>query len=336
MLSCNILSSIPERLARTLKHHCGYFDKIRVVITDTRNKDLDAICDRYPNIERYYWEYDLQSRIINYIYTLLGSNEWAAILDDDELCSQQLMDNFYPIIKRCQLDNLVGVVIPRIDEINYELDKDLHVVEMSQNKWEYDRFIDPALNINPPSYMTKRIFKSSFLPLASGGVHPVHDDWGKCLYVPYPIIHFKRHGEYIEADVWQGFYCALSGEFRFGEISEKLIKAIYDSKIMFTREDLFSHLEKGDISESLKQWMWDNKDHEHPYVFAWFMIYYFKYHPEELPDSFYDERLIKIWVDHNANSYNSEVIGVSLEPKFKKILIDAGITNVHKINQSGE
>jgi hypothetical protein len=256
-------------------------------------------------------------------------------LSDDEIPSLPILENLYYDVEDLIRGDKEAIFYPFINIREYTPYWSLHDKEMLMRGY-IDREIGKEVGVETTIEWTAvRLFINNgvikFIGTAHNGMTGLTQ--GKHIIYPYSIWHNKRFDGNIVTNIWQ---CMVDDYYRFDtSIKEELLSALKDSGIENNSDSIREHFRSGDISQSLKDWMWKNKDSEFQYLFSWFIYYYFRWHPEELPEDFSDDRLLFAWKDHVlGNSTGVATINTALHPTLKKIFIKRGMLVLSKgLNQ---
>lgn len=341
MITCNIIASVASRLARQLKTHTGYFDKIRVVITDPDNKDLINIVNRYKSfdIEIILTDFIGCDRVRNLLNPYFIQDEWAFILDDDDILSQFILDNLYNMTEDANRKGCTSLSFPFWNEIgNEQLPNLSEIFYNASGQLSVD--ICRKFNIIPVTrWFSQRAYKITSEINFINAQHPSEQRYShdKCLWVPYPIIHIKALLESFYSPLWTMYSELFYGNAEYGEMETELLEALKKSNIKPNRSSIESKLREGDIDNSLKQWIWQYKDSNAANVYSWFIIYYLHFHPEELPEDFFDTRLLQIYLNYAISGVESiKIECLFCKDALKELLLKHGIFLVGRYNTKWE
>lgn len=323
-----------------LKQVVGYFDKIRVLISISDSEPLKRICDRFKLSEVYEKEFNSQADRFNFLlqYTQIG--DWFYMAHDDELPSIPLLENIHQIVSECEIDGFDSIAPAWLYEVDYHPEMPMRDFITSRLGYIDKRVAEKyGINISDYTFM-RRIFKVKPDTKFSGFVHeslgPYSNEATKL--VAYPLIHRKISGGFISSTVRQSTYYIKNGTsiFTYPIIvgleqteNDKLILDILNDEKLDDINIIEKRFRAGEISSLFKQWMLENCRHESPYVFAWYIMYFLKYHPEQGGEL--DKKLLNLWIDHNMSGYDTlPVINSTLHPYLKDYLLAKGIRELKR------
>jgi hypothetical protein len=322
MLSCNIIAYRKENLVTQLKAVTGYFDKIRLVNSNYEFDRIKNICSRF-DVEYYQSDFENTVSQINCLLPMASAGEWFMYLSDDEIPSIPLLENIYNDIDKCIEEGSNCVFYPFINVREYTPTVDV-VSKIGSVRAYHNRKIAEEFGIDVPyQWDVVRLFKAGDIYITGSAHDAVCGRVGDYRSI-YPILHYKPFDGFVISALWQSVTDKSSTVD--SKIIEEHKKALVDSGIQPNSSSITSHLKSGNISQSLKDWMWKYKDLDHSYVYPWFLVYYFEFHPEELPDGFWDSRLINLWKSHMlCNRSSVSVMESNLHIILKKEFLKRGI-----------
>ena len=303
MLSCNIISYREEHITTQLKQVSGYFDKIRVLNSNFSFDRIKKICSRF-DVDYYERSFDTPANQFSYIMSKASVGEWYLYLSDDEIPSTPLLENLYPIIDYCVSKDIESVCFPFINVRDYLPTFSDHTKTGFMLAYA-DKDIADKYGINIEfQWSTLRMLKINDNLKFRNAVHGELIGYKIPVYVSeYPILHYKPIDGFIVSALWQAVLDDV-GDVPI-KIKQELLSALKDSNIELNSDSIIGALKNGNVSQSLKDWMWKYKDDKRYIVYSWFMYYYLYCYSEELPKDFYDKRLL--------NNFKNEILGNDIE-----------------------
>lgn len=329
MISCNISVYRWENIVTQLKTVSGYFDRIRVTNSNFKENRIHQILNRFKDIDYDERVFDAPVLQFGHLLSKAEPNEWFMYLSDDEIPSVPLLENLFNDIDGAIAKGSNCVFYPFINVREYTPTVELTEKIRSTIAW-YDHKIGEEFGINVPEQWTAiRLIHNDGAVKFTGSVHEGVTgrigDYRSC----YPILHYKLFDGFILSALWQSV-CDLQSNVP-KEIRDEQLKAIAESGIEKNADSIYQHLKTGKISQSLKDWMWKYRHHESPYVFPWFIVYYFEFHPEELPEDFWDSKLLNEWRNHVlANHAKLDVMQTRLHRLMKQKFLKRGIKELNR------
>lgn len=258
-ITMNAGEDIPGSILKfNLNNQFKLFKRI-IVVDGNLTEQAKQFYSKFPNVEyvdspwtgnerAYRNQYDK-------IWEMIENNNWFGFLDDDEMWSSELIEEF---------------LSKKIDDIKFKFDENclkkgsdidlicvpciLHLTEDGQQYFPAEPKPKNFFN----GQWTKQIIvrKSDRIKIAHIGSHvqfKLVDNFNRIAYVPEPYYHMKSLESFVYNDVWQAF---LSPEGQgYSEVESKKFK-MFTSCYSSTKE--FKQATKnGEWSPMLKKFAWD-------------------------------------------------------------------------------
>lgn len=328
-LTCNIIAfSRVGRLATILKQVDGYFDLVRVINGNPDDERLRRLLSRFDvEVFENPWEQDT-ARFFKPLVDASTPGEWFFWLCDDELPDVSLLEHLHEIVEDCEREGYTSIMVPFMVVQDY----------IPQNPlWEY---IGQARAEDVPGFEPK--FRCERLVKMYEGLEmegPTHMGWVEPnelvrSITEYPILHIKEDDGFLLGNLWPSVIRPEGHGIR-GEESQELNAACEKSGIYGNERVIIDKFRRGDIDDSLREWMWKHKDRIREAHFSWFALYFFKYHPEELPEDFdcLTDIAFREWVrmlgGHEGGSRFIE--RTKLHPMLKRRLLELGFWSIDQL-----
>ena len=317
-ISLNIITMQHRGLVTTTVKACiGYFDIIRIVDGGSTDGTVEAIkklgCEVYIN----KWNDDVAAQY-NFLLKKCNNNEWALFIDDDELPSAYFLHGFIEEIIHAEEKQATHIEVPLMP-IQNDIPQNNAVEFMQQVLGE--NFGDSL------KFYMRRFLKIApdmqFIGITHCGVPD--DNLTNPHKIKYPIYHIKKQDGWLMGDIWPVFINPKGHEVDV-DTGRKLRQLCQQNGIIHSR-DIIPRFKKGNITTSLKKFLWKHKWPDGALA-HWWMIYFLKYHPEELPDDFCfvgditSRRYLSYMVGHAGNLF---VKRMEIHPIIKRYLLDNGI-----------
>jgi hypothetical protein len=228
-----------------LKHNFNNFEKIVVVDGDLTD-DAKEFYSQFSNVQVIDspWKDSYVTQYEKFAETL-ADGEWGLWLDDDEICSLELLgylnsEDFESAKKRCNIIQLPCV---------------LHITEDGQDYYAVEP--EPS-RIYTKNQWTKNILfrKDKGLYFKFFGSHVIPNNKNsKCQYVSAPYYHMKSFESFVYNDVWQAF---LSPEGQnYDSVESSKFKMF--TRCFPTTKDFKKATKKGVWPPTLKKFAWDHR-----------------------------------------------------------------------------
>jgi len=286
MLTCNIISCYRPGLLTTILKTCdGYFDLIRVVNGNPDDPYMVRLLERFSNrsitpikVFNNKWSMDTE-KFFKPIMDDTHNGEWLFWLCDDELPSVPLLEHIHRIVEGCELGGYTSVMVPFTSVQEYIPQQDM------------PEFIGQAIAEECKGFSKKfrceRLVKVHRKLRMTG---PTHMGWEEPndhvkTLTEYPIIHMKEDDGFVISYLWP-MVIRPEGHGFSKDIADDFRHACNAAGIIGDEKAIMKKFSDGNIHHELKEWMWKHKHEIDGPGWSWFAIYYFKFHPEELPDGF--------------------------------------------------
>ena len=336
ILACNRIGWMPT----ILKQCIGYFDKIRVLdgsgdgcITNVCRR----FCDDIMTVLCHKWNYDL-SESLQLLLDCAEVGEWFFYIADDELLSQQLLENLPDIIDHCERNEITRVQTPFTvlwDGLCGE--NMLRYIHQARAFNTMERAKEYGVEACD-KFRLGRLFKVFEDTKFHGDTHEGITDHNEKRYnIEYPIIHLKRPDDFILANLWTSVINP-KGQGLSGESLDRFIDGINNSKFTGDQEIIEDKLRLLDISDDMKAWIDNYSNSKNAVEFSWFAIFYFKYHPELIMDwfDFANDSRLHLWFDMTSTPYHDDelIIETILHDDIKIKLMQLGFKTVGNYRQN--
>jgi len=297
VLTCNIIASRRENIITQLKRVEKYFDTIRVLNSAPEDALLKRCIDRF-DVEYYERAFDYPSAQFNFILSKAEVGEWYLYLSDDELPSVAMLENLYNLAEECEASGKGSVWFPLLAETEYRAERS---VSERMEEWYANRDKEIGVKYGIPEQRVDGQLRFMKVHEELRYADPVHGhlkNYGEIIGCPYPLIHRKPSFGHIKSCLWQSVLD--NGALISKDVQAELLEALSEAGVGLNFDEINRYLAKGNVSEKLKQWIWQYKGipEKKPYCRSWFIVYYFVYHPEELPEDFWDAELIRLFNAH--------------------------------------
>ena len=335
MLACSRTGLIPT----ILKQCIGYFDKIRV-LDGSVDGSVCKVCDRISkdihNIA-YVWGHDLSDSLNKLLY-YAEVGEWFFYIADDELPSQQLLENIPDIIDHCERNDIPRVQIPFTvlwdglcgeDMLRY-----IHQARAFNTMEKAREYGIDACD----KFRLGRMFKIFDGIKFNGITHEGITDYNEKRYnIEYPIIHMKRTDDFILGNLWTSVINP-EGQGLSGDSLVIFKKGLATSQFTGDENVIEIKLRSSDFSDGMKSWIDCYSNSKNAVEFSWFAVYYFKYHPELVIgwlDFIHDSRF-HLWFEMTSTSYHDDelIIETVLHDDIKIKLMQLGFKTVGDYRQN--
>ncbi len=302
-------------LIRTIKACTGYFDLIRVVDGGS-NDDTIAVAEKLGcEVFKNDWKDDVSAQY-NYLLNKCKQGEWALFIDDDEQPSGGLLVNMFVEIAIADEKSATHIAVPMMvvqDGIPQQ-----NIIEFIQ-QCDGEGFGDSG------KFYSRRFFKICNGMKFEGVTHCGLPDtfMTKPSISRYPIYHYKDIDGWIVGDLWPVF---INPEGHGVECGDELKQLCKENKIK-TSCDVISVFKKGEINDKFKRFLWENKWPDGALA-HWWMIYFLKYHPEQLPDDFCfisDDTSRRYLTYMKGHSHDLPAKRMCIHPIIKRYLLDKGV-----------
>ena len=305
ILACNRTGLMPTILKQCL----GYFDKIRVLDGSSDGR-IRSVCNRIPGsifCINYKWNYNL-SESLQVLLDVAEIGEWFFYIADDELPSQQLLENIPDIIDHCERNDIPRIQIPFTvlwdglcgeDMLRY-----IHQARAFNTMEKAREYGIDACD----KFRLGRMFKVFDDIKFNGKTHEGITDHNEKRYnIEYPIIHMKRPDDFILGNLWTSIINP-EGQGLSGDSLEVFKKGLINSKFTGDENIIEDKLRSSDFSDDMKSWIDSYSNSKNAVEFSWFAVYYFKYHPEQVIEwlDFIHDSRFHLWFDMNSTPYHDD------------------------------
>jgi len=302
-------------LTHTVKLCDGYFDEIRIVDGVLNDSAVDAMkhldCTVYSNA----WAEDV-SKQYNFLLGKCGVGEWALFLDDDECPSIPLLIHVFDELKDADSINATHIEMPMM-VIQDGIPQNSEVEFVQQCDGE--GFGDEG------KFYSRRFIKVATAMYFEGTTHCGIPDrfMGTAYRTRYPLYHYKEIDSWLMGDLWPAF---INPEGHGVECGGEL-KRLCEENGIKTSHDIVPVFKEGKISNQFKEFLWANKWPDGALA-HWWMIYFLKYHPEQLPEGFCfigDDTSRRYLTYMKGHSHNILAKRMCIHPIIKQYLLDKGV-----------
>lgn len=227
-----------------LRENFAQFEKV-VVVDGCLTEEAKAFYDQFRNVQvidspwtdSYVKQYEVATET-------LKKGQWGLWLDDDEICSPELLSGLMKNDWKFSSKNLDIIKLPC-------------QLYLTENGQDYFAAENPPKKIFKDQWTKNILFqKNEELWFKHFGSHviPMNKN-GRFEYIPLPYYHMKSLQSFVYNDVWQAF---LSPEGQhYNQIQSKYFKMF--TSYYKTTKDFKEATKKGSWPVTLKKFAWDNR-----------------------------------------------------------------------------